>query len=86
MANIKSAKTRIKHNQKCAEINSIRLSAVRTQVKKTQAAIKAGDKQAAQESLNATQSALARAGQKGAMNKKAASRKVSRLSAAIKAL
>lgn len=86
MANIKSAKIRIKHNQKRAEENSIRLSAVRTQVKKTQAAIKAGDKKAAQDSFDATQSALARAGQKGALNKKAAARKVSRLAAAIKAI
>ena len=55
-------------------------------MKKTQAAINAGDKKAAQDSFAATQAALARAGQKGALNKKAASRKISRLSAAIKAI
>ncbi len=86
MANIASAKTRIKHNRKRAEINSVRLSAVKTQIRKTQDAIKAGDKNAAQASFNETQSALARAGQKGALNKKTAARKVSRLAAAIKAI
>lgn len=84
MANIKSAKTRIKHNLKRKKINSDRLGAVRTQVKKTQKAIVAGDKEAAKESLKQTESLLARGGQKGALKKKTASRKISRLVAAVK--
>ena len=84
MANIKSAKTRIKHNLKRKEINSNRLNAVRTQVKKTQKAIATGDKEGAKESLKKTESLLARGGQKGALKKKTASRKISRLVAAVK--
>lgn len=84
MANLASSKTRIKRNAKRAIINKNRLSSVKTQVKKTETAIKAGDKKAAQASFKETESVLARAGQKGAMNKKAASRKTSRLSVAIK--
>lgn len=84
MANLASSKTRIKRNKKREVINSNRLSAVKTQIKKTESAIKAGDKKAAEASFKSTTSVLARAGQKGAVNKKAASRKTSRLAAAIK--
>ena len=52
--------------------------------KKTQKAIVAGDKEAAKESLKQTESLLARGGQKGALKKKTASRKISRLVAAVK--
>ena len=48
MANIASAKTRINRNAKRTRINSDRLNAVRTAVKKTRAAILAGDNAAAQ--------------------------------------
>ncbi len=86
MANIASAKTRIKRNNKRARINSDRLSAVRTAVKKTRAAIAAGDKAVATAAFQAAEAALARAGVKGTMPKKTASRKTSRLSAAVKAM
>ncbi len=86
MANIKSAKTRIKRNNKRARINSDRLGAVRTAVKKTRAAIIGGDIEAATAAFKVAESALARAGVKGTMPKKTASRKTARLSAAVKGM
>lgn len=84
MANIASAKTRIKRNTKRTRINSDRLSATRTAIKKTRAAILAGDKTAATTAFKAAETAVNRAAGKNAMHKKTASRLVSRLSAAVK--
>ena len=86
MANIKSAKTRIKRNKKREEINLNRLNAVRTAEKKTRKAIAAGDKDAAKVALKGAESALARAAGKGTMHKKTASRHISRLAQAVKKL
>jgi len=86
MANIKSAKTRIKRNQKREKINLDRLNAVRTAEKKTRKAVAAGDKEAAQAAFKGAESALARAAGKGTVHKKTASRHISRLSKAVKAL
>ncbi|MBQ7412751.1 MAG: 30S ribosomal protein S20 [Alphaproteobacteria bacterium] len=86
MANIKSAKTRIKRNKKREKINLDRLNAVRTAEKKTRAAVAAGDKEGAKVALKGAESALARAAGKGTMPKKTASRHVSRLAQAVKKL
>ncbi len=86
MANIKSAKTRIKRNKKRELVNLNRLNAVRTAEKKTRKAIAAGDKEGAKEAFKTAESALARAAGKGTMPKKTASRHVSRLAQAIKKL
>lgn len=86
MANLKSAKTRVKRNAKKAEINSNRLNAVRTEVKKTQKAIAAGDKDSAMAAFKSTESLMSRAANRGTVHKNTASRKISRLAAAVKAL
>ncbi len=86
MANIKSAKTRIKRNKRREKINLDRLNAVRTAEKKTRKAVAAGDKEAAKAAFQGVESALARAAGKGTMHKKTASRHVSRLAQAIKSL
>lgn len=86
MANIKSAKTRIGHNNRRAVINMERKSAVRTQVKKTEKAILAGDKAAATECFKKAESLLARCANRGVMKDGTAARKTSRLSKAIKAM
>lgn len=86
MANIASAKTRVKRNTKKERINSDRLNAVRTAVKKARSIISAGDKEAALVAFKAAESALARSAVKNTMHKKAASRKVSRLAAALKSM
>lgn len=84
MANLASAKKRIKRNKKREVINLNRLNAVRTAEKKTRAAIAAGDKEAAKASFGSAESALARAAGKGTVHRKTASRHISRLAQAIK--
>jgi len=84
MANIKSAKTRIKRNKKREVINLNRLNAVRTAEKNTRKAVAAGDKEGAKASFKTAESALARAAGKGTIHKKTASRHISRLAQAVK--
>ena len=84
MANHHSAKIRIKRNQKREAFNHSYLSAVRTFVKKVEAAILNKDKEGAKENFKKAESALGKAAGKGVMKKLAAARKTSRLSAAIK--
>ena len=52
---------------------------VRTFVKKAEASIEAGDKKSAKEAIINAESQIMRGAQKGAFNKKMASRKISRL-------
>ncbi len=86
MANIKSAKKRILVNRtKAARNKSIR-SAVKTSIKKVEAAVAAHDKAAAQEALLAATSAIDKACTKGVYHKNNASRKVSRLSKAVNSI
>lgn len=86
MANLKSAKTRVKRNTKRQRINSDRLNAVRTQMKKVRKVILAGDKASATAEFKKAESVLARAAGKGTIHHKTASRQISRLSAAVKAM
>lgn len=86
MANHHSAKVRIRRNARRAAINGDRLTRVRSYVKKVEAAIASGDKNAAQEALRAAQPELHRGAQKGVLHGNTASRKLSRLSAQIKAM
>lgn len=86
MANHASAKKRIRRNARRSVINGARLGNIRTQIKKVEAAIAAGDSKKAEEAFKTVQPVLARGAAKGTVDKKAASRKMSRLSARIKAL
>lgn len=86
MANHKSAKTRIKRNTKRSIINGARKSRVRTFVKKVEAAIVAKDKALAQTAFITAESELMKAVNKGVMHRNTVARKISRLSAKIKAL
>lgn len=86
MANIKSAKTRIKRNAKREQINLDRLNAVRTAEKKTRKAVAAGDKEGAKAAFKTAESALARAAGKGTVHKKTAARHTSRLAQYVKSL
>ena len=86
MANIKSAKTRIKRNKRRETVNLNRLNAVRTAEKKTRKAVAVGDKEGAKAAFKGAESALARAAGKGTMHKKTASRHISRLAKAVKSL
>ena len=86
MANHKSAKKRIRRNANRAEINKSRISRIRTFVKRVEAAITSGDKSAAQTALREAQPELMRAVTKGVLHKNTVSRKISRLSARVKAV
>jgi small subunit ribosomal protein S20 len=86
MANLASAKKRVRQNERRTAVNRNRRSRIRTSVKKVEETIAAGDKDAAQAALKAAQPEIMRGVTKGVLNKNTASRKVSRLSARIKAL
>lgn len=84
MANHKSAKKRIRQIAGRSEVNGARRSRIRTYIKKVESAIGAGDQAAAQDALKAAQPEMMRGAQKGVFHKNTMSRKLSRLSAAIK--
>ena len=86
MANIKSAKKRARQTVKRTEVNHMRLSRIRTSVKKVETAIAAGDKEAARAAFAAAQPELHRGVTKGVLHRNTAARKLSRLSARINAL
>ena len=86
MANIKSAKKRILVTAtRTARNKSIR-SAVKTSVKKVEAAITANDKEAAQAALKTAISQISKATSKGVYHKNTAGRKISRLTKAVNSL
>ena len=86
MANIKSAKKRVLVNQKKADRNKSIKSAVKTSIKKVEAAVLAKDKEAAVAALANAISTIDKAATKGVYHKNNAARKVSRLSKAVNTL
>lgn len=86
MANIKSAKKRAIQSEKRRQHNASRRSMVRTYLKKVNAAITSGDKEAATAAFTAASPLLDRMAGKGLIHKNKAARHKSRLSAQIKAL
>ena len=86
MANTPQAKKRIRRNNTRAEINTNRMSRIRSFLKKVEAAIAGGDKTAATDALKAAQPELARGVARGVLHKNTASRKMSRLSKRVGAL
>ena len=86
MANIASAKKRVRQTERQTAVNRNRRSRIRTWVKKVEETIATGDKSAAQAALQAAQPEIMRGVSKGILKKNAAARKVSRLSTRIKAL
>ena len=86
MANIKSAKKRVLVNQKKADRNKSIKSAVKTSIKKVEAAVVEKDKEAAVAALANAISTIDKAATKGVYHKNNAARKVSRLSKAVNTL
>jgi small subunit ribosomal protein S20 len=86
LANIKSAKKRVLVNQKKADRNKSIKSAVKTSIKKVEAAVVAKDKEAAVAALANAISTIDKAATKGVYHKNNAARKVSRLSKAVNTL
>jgi small subunit ribosomal protein S20 len=86
MANTPQAKKRIRRNNSRAEINGARKSRIRGFVKKVEAALEAGDKDAARTALSAAQPEMARGVARGVLHKNTVARKMSRLSKRVAAL
>lgn len=86
MANIKSAKKRILVSKTRNERNKAIKSAVKTAMKKVDAAVAAKDKEVASAALLAATSAIDKAATKGVYHKNNASRKVSRLTKAVNSI
>ena len=86
MANTKSAKKAARQMIARTEVNKARRSRVKTAVRGVEEAIAGGKRDDAVKALKAAEPVLARTAQQGVMHKKAASRKVSRLAARVKAM
>jgi small subunit ribosomal protein S20 len=86
MANTSSAKKATRVSARRATINKNRTTMVRTTVRKVEEAITSGVKANAEAALKLAQPQLARGAQKGILHKNTASRKVSRLTARVKAM
>jgi small subunit ribosomal protein S20 len=86
MAHHKSAKKRIRSNARRAEVNTSRVGRIRTFLKRVEVAIGSGDKAAAQAEFKLAQPELQRGTTRGVIHINTVSRKLSRLTARIKAM
>ncbi len=86
MANTASAKKAVRKIERRTAVNRARRSRMRTFVRKVEEAIASGDASLAATALQSAVPEMMRAAQKGVIHKNTASRKVSRLTASVKAL
>ena len=86
MANSPQAKKRARQIARRTEVNKARKSRIRTFLRKLEEAISGGDVKLAAAALKDVQPEIMRGVNKGIMHKNTASRKMSRLSARVKAL
>ncbi|MGI3169864.1 30S ribosomal protein S20 [Pseudooceanicola sp. C21-150M6] len=86
MANSPQSKKRARQMVTRTAVNKGRRSRIRTFLRKVEEAIATGDKSAATAALQAAQPELMRGVTKGVMHKNTAARKMSRLSARVKAI
>jgi small subunit ribosomal protein S20 len=86
MANIQSAAKAARKAKRREAVNVARKSRVRTFVRGVEEAIASGDSKAAIEALRAAQPEIIRGANKRILHKRAAARKVSRLTRRVKAL
>lgn len=86
MANTAQSKKRARQSEARYDVNKARRSRIRTFLRKVEEAIASGDQAAAAEAFKAAQPELARGVTKGVLHKNTVSRKISRLSARVKAL
>ena len=86
MANHKSAEKRIRRNRRRRAINGVWRARLRTCVKAVELAIANGDRDAAKIAFTASEPELAKGVQRGTLHRNAMRRKLSRLSARIRAL
>jgi small subunit ribosomal protein S20 len=86
MANHPSAEKRNRQTQRRTEVNRARMSRLRGFVKKVETAIASGDKDAAKQAFADAAPEMQRGISKGVVHQRTVARKLSRLSARIKAL
>ena len=86
MANTPQSKKRARQSERRADVNKSRRSRIRTFLRKVEEAIESGDRDAASAALRAAQPELMRGVTKGILHKNTAARKMSRLSARVKAI
>jgi small subunit ribosomal protein S20 len=86
MANHPSAEKRHRQTLRRTAVNRARVSRIRTFVKKVETAIASGDKEAARAAFAAAAPEMQRGISKGVLHRNTVARKLSRLSANIKAL
>jgi len=86
MANTRSAKKAVRKIDRRTEVNKSRRTRMRTFVRRVEEAISSGDQKAAQEALKQAQPVVMRAAQQRVLPVNTASRRLSRLSARIKAM
>lgn len=86
MANTSSAKKAVRKMARKTEVNKARRSMVRGKIRKVEDAVIAGDKAAAIAAFKHVEPAMMRAVTKGVYHKNTGSRKISRLSARVKAM
>ena len=79
MANTPQARKRIRRNNARAEVNTARMSRIRSFIKRVESACEAGDKAAAAKALKAAQPEMARGVARGVLHKNTVARKMSRL-------
>jgi len=86
MAHHKSAKKRIRQTAKRTRVNRARISRIRTYLRKVEDAISSGDQEKARAAFKDAQPELMRGAGKGVLHRNTVSRRLSRLSARIKAM
>ena len=86
MANTSSAKRAARVSQRRLHVNKSRRTRLKTGVRTVEEAIASGNRAVAEQALKAAEPMLIRSAQKGIVHKKTASRKVSRLTARVKAM
>lgn len=86
MAQHQSAKKRIRQTVRRTAANRTRMSRIRTHIKNVELAIASGDKKAAEEAFRTAMPEMQRGVGRGVLRRNTVSRKLSRLSARIKAL
>jgi small subunit ribosomal protein S20 len=86
MANTPQSKKRARQSERRYAVNKARRSRIRTFLRKVEEAIASGDKDLAAAALKAAQPELMRGVTKGVVHKNTAARKMSRLSARVKAI
>ncbi|AMY68067.1 30S ribosomal protein S20 [Frigidibacter mobilis] len=86
MANTPQSKKRARQNERRQDVNKARRSRIRTFLRKVEEALASGDQGAAATALKSAQPELARGITKGVLHKNTVARKMSRLSARVKAL